>query len=312
MAILKKYWFGGIVVLLIVSIVGNIVMLTCYQKNRLIGDDVNAYPFLSPRIFAEKQNDILVNFQDLRTRLRQEVAPYGDTFGLYFEYLPSGVSVGINEKVNFIAASLLKLPVAIAYLRQIERSGFSYPSPEVTIEKSQLSNGFGSLWQKGEGAKISLDKAMELSLVQSDNTAGNVLKSHVSMEDFNKVYEGLDIDVIEESGKVLISVKSYSSILKALYFSSLISKQSSERILQLLTETPFNDKLVAPIPKHIKVAHKIGVYDTEDIYQDCGIVYELNRPYVLCMFSRSTEEVARIRMNAVSKLVYEYVSQVNR
>lgn len=308
---IKKYWNSIVLILLALSIIGNVISVTGYQKKKKQIDDPQSYPLLSPRIFAERQNDILINFWALRAKLRQEVVPYGDTFSFYFEYLPSGITIGINEKTEVVAASLIKLPVAIAYFYQLEKDGLVWPASEVTIEKKHLDSGFGTLWQTGEGTKISLDKAMELSLVESDNTAANVLKSHVFQKNFNEVYEGLDIDIHEQEGKVLIGAKSYSSTFKALYFSSLISKQSSQRILQLLTQTAFNDKLVAPLPPTIKVAHKIGVFASENIYQDCGIVYVPQRPYILCMFSRSDEEVARMRMNTVSSMVYKFVSRAN-
>src|SRR4051812_43641694 len=79
------------------------------------------FPFLSSRIFASNQNDILINFVNLRDELRNYVNGVKDPLGLYFEYLPSGVSIGVNDKQEFILVSLLKVPVVMAVYRNVEQ-----------------------------------------------------------------------------------------------------------------------------------------------------------------------------------------------
>jgi beta-lactamase class A len=73
------------------------------------------YPLLSKRILQEYPIDVIINFLDLRRELRSQVEPYGSTFGFYFEYLPTGTTIGVNEKLDFYAASLFKVPVVMAY-----------------------------------------------------------------------------------------------------------------------------------------------------------------------------------------------------
>lgn len=313
---LARYLKRKSFVLLVISLSVNITLGVWIWKSTAVSpassiERPQDYPLLSPRIFSERKNDILINFWPLRQQLRAKARTYGKDFGFYFEYLPTGVTIGVNEKDEFAAGSLIKLPVAIAYLYGQERTGLATEPLPVTIQKQDLDSNFGSLWQRGEGTKIDLDKAMELALVESDNTAVNVLKNHVSEDDFTRVYEGLDIERYEQNGQVFISSKSYASIFKALYFSSLVSKVSSQRILDLLTKTRFSDKLASPLPREIAVAHKIGIIANEEIYRDCGIVYVPKRPYILCMMSRSTEDVARMRMSTVSQMIFEYMAQIN-
>lgn len=60
------------------------------------------YPLLAKRIFVTNQNDLLINFVGLRQQLRQYVEAQPEQLGVYFEYLPSGVSIGLNEKENYL------------------------------------------------------------------------------------------------------------------------------------------------------------------------------------------------------------------
>lgn len=308
----------NIKVFFLISIIINFLFISYvlfppFPKKSIPKDRLSDYPLLSPRIFAENQNDILINFLPLRNKLKEITANYGDTFSLYFEYLPTGTSIGINEKAELSAASLIKLPVVMAYFHQKEHTSLQFTETKVKIQEKEIDKGFGTLWQKGAGAEITLEEAVRLALVESDNTAALVLADHIAEESLKEVYEGLDIDLIFKNNRVIISAKQYASILKALYFSAVLSKESSQEILDILTKTKFSDKLPAGIDKDIPVAHKIGILELEDskLYQDCGIVYIPKRSYLLCIFSQSDKNTARERMKAISSEVFTYLKGVN-
>lgn len=287
-----------------------------FQTKNLISNVENSvalqrkYPYLAKRILQESKNDVLINFLPLREELRKEADPYGDRFAFYFEYLPTGVSIGINEKQEFHAASLLKLPVVMAYYKHKEKVKRN-DDPVVTIQKEDLDSRFGSLWQRGEGTKINLADAARIAITNSDNTAAKILGHNIDKEDFDDVYEALDIDLRLSTEGAIITAKHYSSILKALYFAAVLSKDNSQKILEFMTQSKFNDKLTAGVPDDVTVAHKIGVIDN-NTYSDCGIVYVPRRQYLLCMVSNSSENEASQRMSKVSQLIYDYVSKTER
>lgn len=298
-----------VVVLCGISIAVNAWFLFRGEKNST-QESARNFPYLSPRIFAEQQNDILINFLPLRKSLRTLVEGYGDSFNVYFEYLPTGTSIGVREKDEFQAASLIKVPVVMAYFHQMERQGFAVDST-VTLEEKDIDKTSGDLWTTGVGSRHTFNEVVKKALVDSDNTAAMMLINRVSEDDFDEVYAGLDIEMKKEEKQVIISAKQYSSILKSLYFSSLLSKINSQYILDLLTTTKFTDKLPAGVPNSVRVAHKIGILKDER-YQDCGIVYVPKRPYIVCMISKSNDALATIRMQAVSRLIYEYVSSYDK
>lgn len=265
------------------------------------------FPLLAPRILTEKPTDTLINFLPLRTQLRQYVAAFGESFAFYFEYLPTGTSIGVNEKEAVTAASLIKVPTVMAYYRQLEKQGFSIDGQTVKLEPRHIDKGSGRLWTRGVGATVTVDEAARLAITESDNTATYVLADVVAQENFDEVYEGLDIDLVKKDVDIEISAKSYTSILKAMYFSAVLSKEHSQEVLELLSQTPFDDKLVAGVPKGVTVAHKVGGIVQREVYHDCGIVYVPNRPYALCMISQAAEDTTRARMRDISRMIYDYV-----
>ena len=276
------------------------------KSEREFRANVMKYPLLSPRILRDTHTDFIFNFLDLRTKLHEKIDSWGTDFALYFEYLPTGTSININANNDFYAASLFKLPVVMAYFRHKERDpGIDHKTVKLT--QDMIDSRYGDLWQKGVGYEIGMDEAAELALVKSDNTAAEALSPAITQEDFDNVYQGLDININIASQGAILNARNYAAILKALYFAAVLTRDDSQKILDYLSNTDFNDKLVAGVPAGVKVAHKIGVIDP-DSYRDCGIVYVPNRPYIICMVSKGTEQLAQVRMKEVSQLIYDNVS----
>jgi beta-lactamase class A len=295
--------------LLLLSLAGNFYFLQKGQhtSSNSINQLQQKYPLLSRRaINPNYQNDLIVNFLPLRQLIHKEIDPYADSFAVDFEYLPTGTTISINEDKDFTAESLLKVPVVMAYFHKKEVQNIT-EDPTVAIQKKELNASFGDLYKKGAGYKINLGEAVKLALQKSDNTASLVLADQISNNDFQFVYDGLDIPEMVNGKSPIITAQEYTSILKALYFGSVLTNEDSEYILQLLTNTDFRDLLPSGVPANIPIAHKIGLVNKE-IYQDCGIVYYPSRPYTLCMVSHSDYKTTKARMHTVSKMVYDYVN----
>ena len=305
-----RYKSHILTIFLLLSLSVNILLFTLW-KSSLSQDHIqlNRYPFLlSQSIYRSYLNNHVVNFLPLRQQIDKEVKPYSDTFALYFEYLPNSTNFNVNGDEEFSAESLLKVPVVMAYYHMKENVGITQ-DPTVAIRTNELNNKFGDLYKKGPGYKINLADAIKLALQKSDNTASLVIADQVSNYDFDYVYDGLGINEMTIKNSPVITPEEYANILKALYFSSILNNDDSEKILEILTKTDFSDMLPAGIPKNISIAHKIGVAPGK-LYSDCGIVYVPMHPYILCMVSESGLLPARERMKKISTMIYAYISHL--
>jgi beta-lactamase class A len=298
--------------LLAISVVLNIIFLGSLNSAH------SSYPLLSPRIFVQDQNDIIINFTDLRKELRSFVPTYKDIrTGVYFEYLPSGVSIGINEKDNFISASLIKVPFIMGIMKLME-TGKVQGDSIITLKKEDLDPAFGTLWKRGVGATLTVDEAIQLALKESDNTAAIALDHFSEADPIRKVYDALDIPVNWADDQPVVNPKNYSSVFRCLYLSCYLNYAGSQKILSLLTQTIFHDGLPAGVPKQIPVAHKIGMYDSPNsnkrVRLDCGIVYVPKRPYILCVLGeveKGQEKQMSDFTKEVSGIVYRFVATMN-
>lgn len=299
-------------VLLGTSILFNIIFLGTLRRSS------GTYPLLSPRIFAQNANDTIINFTDLRTQLRAFVSSQKDIHaGVYFEYLPSGVSIGVNEKDNFISASLIKVPLMMGILKLIE-TGKLAGNTVITLTKEDLDPKFGSLWKRGAGTTLTAEEAIRLSLQQSDNTAALALDRLSSTDLIREVYNALDIPVDMVNNLPVVSPKNYSSIFRCLYLSCFLDYQGSQHVLELLSQSIFRAGLPAGVPSGVLVSHKIGMYDSPDsnkrVRLDCGIVYVPKRPYILCILGdteKGEEDLIVDFSRQVSSQVYRFITSSN-
>ncbi len=313
---MKKYWITFTI--LFISLIGNVFFVNRMLRNSSNPQNVQnsalQNPFLSPRIFATNQNDILINFVDLRSKLQKYAASTKDSVAVYFEYLPSGVSIGVNDRNAYVLVSLLKTPVVMAVYKKVEGGKINL-SDSLTIQQEDLDNKFGKLWQKGAGTQITVKQAILLTLADSDNTAKNALGHLVSNDDILDVFNSLDIPQEVDGTTPVVSPKNYSSVLRCLYLSCYLTKQYSNLLLDDMTKSNFDDKIAKPIPNDIPVAHKIGVHDLGNgdtpVFSDCGIIYLPHRPYILCIMTKTTDDKAKEYMQNISKLIYDYVKKAN-
>lgn len=312
-SLMKNFFYG----ILVLSLFFNALLIwrvthkedRAAIENQSISDESAEFPFLSKRIFAYHQNDILINFRPLRSALREYVESLPDMVGVYFEYLPTGNSIGVNEKFEVAIASLIKTPIVMVVYNQLE-AGLVKKDDILTIREENLDPKFGTVWQRGAGTKLTLEEAIDLALIESDNTAANVLLSIAPEETVNDVFNSLDISSTKDGQLINISPKSYSSIFRSLYLSSFITRTSSNEILDILSRTNFHDEIPAGVPKNVKVAHKIGVFQMSNTHSDCGIVYVPQRPYLLCIMAQADREKSSEYISLISKMVYGYVASV--
>jgi beta-lactamase class A len=276
------------------------------------------YPMLSPRIFVQNKNDTIINFTDLRSQIQAFVGNQKDIHaGVYFEYLPSGVSVGVNSNDQFVSASLIKVPLIMGVEKMLQ-TGALRDDTQITLREQDLDPNFGTLWRRGAGATLTVKEALELAVKESDNTAALALDALMPRDPIREVYDALDIPVDWNGDQPVVSAKNYSSVFRCLYLSCFLDYSRSQYILGLLTQTIFDDGFPAGVPAGIPVAHKIGMYDSpttnKRVRLDCGIVYVPKRPYILCILSeteKGKEELIPEFARQVSAQVYRFVSAAN-
>jgi beta-lactamase class A len=269
-----------------------------------------AYPLISRRVLTDNPNDIIINFVPLRKKLEAKFSKLTVQKSFYFEYLPDGTSIKIGDDKELVAASLIKLPLVMNLYHAAELKRVDLDK-EVVITESELDGGYGDLYKQGAGVKITLREAAKITLEKSDNTSAHVIFDAINgkLKYDEESLARLDVDQTMQLGQAVISSKSYSSVLKSLYFSAYLNNQDSQEVLGYLTGSVFTNRLTKFLPKDVLVAHKIGVFNTSWSESDCGIVYATKRPYSICVMVGLPDDQASAFIAEVSKDVYDFVSK---
>ncbi len=265
-------------------------------------------PLLSGRVLADNPNDILINFVPLRKQLETKFAAIQTKKSFYFEYLPDGTSIRQGADQELIAASLIKVPLVMNLYKAAELGRVNLDQT-VVVTSEELDDAYGELYKKGAGYHLTLREAAAHTLRDSDNTATHVIFDHLKgvLKYDEESLARLDVDQNLQDGQAVINARSYTSVLKSLYYSSYLQKEHSQEILETLTKSSAINRLVKGIPGEVPIAHKNGVFNSSWSESDCGIVYAPKRPYVICVMVGLPEDQANQFIAEVSKDVYDFV-----
>ena len=309
--------------MLIASIVGNLLLYRHSQnieKRYVEARDKPQFKLLSPNIawmntedFVQVQKSYSIEYQGMKDKILNITnnSNYEGYYGIYFEDLNTGAWIGINEKEEFVPASLLKIPVLVATLKKVENGELSFEQT-VLINKDDLDLKSGTLGKKGAGYNITIKDLLTYLIKESDNTATNTFTNRIlTTEEFNNARVAMGLNLNPNYGA--ISPKQYSNILRSLYYSTYLRRTFSELALSMMSQTDYNNQLPAGVPPEIHISHKIGFFFTPDGkagYHDCGIIYYPDKPYILCVMSKqTTQNEANIVISEISRVVYRYIDE---
>ena len=268
---------------------------------------MDQFPLLNPARKFIKQEDLIINFQPLRDELNQKYEA-DSNISIYFEYLPTGASISINKDAEFYPASLLKVPVAMAVAKKIERGEWKWTN-ELVLMSTDKDDKFGTLYKEPTNSTHTIEDLARRSLSDSDNTAHFMLVRNLDIEEMKDAYDHMGLKgFLETEGS--LSAKKYSVMLRTLYASSYLSAEHSQKLLAYLAQSPFNDYIQSGMPQGVAFTHKIGVDADKKVYLDSGVVYTQSRPYILTVMTKNKDEQkAKEIMKDISEKAYNYVKE---
>lgn len=288
----------------------------------------NGYEYINPLIdFETLQPTTIKKYLELEDEVSQYISEKEkdrEVFHISFYYkdLNSGAWIGIDENEKFIPASLNKVPLMIAlYKKEMKSPGFLQTKLKYIYsnENDILTQAIKPEFYLESGKEYSIEELIDQLIIYSDNSVLEILYSTISNKESQDIFYELGISNPYEFGGLQnsMSVKEYSSFFRIMYNASYLNKELSSKALGLLTNTKFDSGIKAGVPDTIKVANKFGERNfadenEEDSSQihDCGIVYFLPKPYLLCIMTKGSNPTKQIEViKAISTIVYNGVSK---
>ncbi|HHV47157.1 MAG TPA: serine hydrolase [Tissierellia bacterium] len=250
----------------------------------------------------------------LKNRLELLLKDVPGKAGFYYKNLKTGETIGFNENEPFIAASVIKIPVFIEVLKQIEEGKLS-ADDLVEVKEQDKMPSCGALTYMHDGLKVTIKDLYTLMIIHSDNTATNMLIKIAGIDNINNTTEELGCNATklnrllfdeeeQKRGKEnYITPYEMGYLLERVYNRDLISPYISEEISRVLKLQRINHKIPYLLPDDLVVGHKTG--EDQGITHDVGIIYGRN-PFIFCFASNETNVVkAENALREMALICYE-------
>jgi len=221
----------------------------------------------------------------------------------------SGEHASHNAERRFVAASLSKLYALLTLYKAAARGDVDLED-RITMRSSDVwAYGTGVLYRYPVGYTMTLRECAKFMIKDSDNTAELMLKRYLGEERIEAVLHRIGAHSTSYWHPNTTTPNDVLLVLKAIADPSYTSPQLSAEMLELMTNTSFEDRLPKPLPERTRVAHKIGSYG--DTFSDAGIMFPeqsggTGLEYYLVVFSEgATEGEARETIQDISLAAYQ-------
>lgn len=235
---------------------------------------------------------------------------------VYLMDLNKGTWIGINEETMFAMASLVKVPIMMAYLKKAELdpsildSVITYGDKMESMQQNMQPNESAQ-----PGNAYTVRQLLHFMIAHSDNVSMALLFENMDKKFLDELCTDLQLPILNlRESDSQVSVQDYATSLRVLYNASYLGKAMSEKALQLLTDTDFNDGIRAGVPSNLIVAHKFGEreYVERGIRElhECGIVYHEERPYLLCIMTKGRDfDRLKGAIRGMTKIAHDHMGR---
>jgi beta-lactamase class A len=246
-------------------------------------------------VFAQKTDHRLTKqIQELIQGFRGEI-------GVYVHDLEKNKIVAINADSVFPTASMVKIPILVGVMDQINKGQLQYHQ-KLTYKDSLLYAGEDILGSFKSGESIELSKVMMLMLTTSDNTASLWLQSlggtgtHI-----NTLMDSLGLQHTRVNSRTpgreanrnqygwgQTTPAEMAKLMEMIVDGKVINTTASEQMLRLLGRNYWDEEALSQIPAGVFVASKNGAVNasrSEVLYVNGD-----DARYIFCICTKNNQD----------------------
>jgi beta-lactamase class A len=249
----------------------------------------------------------------LRSKLLSISKSHAGTYGVVIFDPYSGKTASLNADRRFVAASLSKLYALLTLYRAASQGELSLED-EITMRSSDVwAYGTGVLSKYPNkypvGYTMTLRECATFMIKESDNTAELMLNRYLGEKRIEAELHRIGADSTRYWSPINTTTpNNILLVIKKIADPSYTSLRLSAEMLELMTDTSFEDRLPGPLPEGTRVSHKIGSY--ESTFSDAGIVFpeesSKGQEYYIVVFSEGdTQEEAIKTIRDISLAAYQ-------
>lgn len=190
-------------------------------------------------------------------------------------------------------ASMIKVFV-LAKVMQDAKDGLLALDELIPITPQNIVGGAGSIAGEGAGALVPIRKAAELMIIESDNTATNILIDRIGMDNLNQYirkngYNDTIVNhkmMLQKGPTNLSSAADLGMIFTKIYEHRCVDEFYDNLMISYLLRQDDRDCFPSALP-YWNIAHKTG--EVDNLYDDGGIFYGSQGDFILVIMNDNYE-----------------------
>lgn len=237
--------------------------------------------------------------------------------GVFLVDLDNGDYYSLNGGNSFSAASMIKVPVLIAFLQDID-SGRIKLDEMMTLQQSDVGEGSGDMQYNPIGSQYTALEVATNMIVISDNTATNMLIRRMGGKDaLNQRFQqwGLQQTAIRNplpdlEGTNTTSPKELVTLLSMVSQGQILSMKSRDRAFAIMRQTVTDTLLPTSLGQGATIAHKTG--DIGSLVGDTGVIdMPSGKRYVITALVKRPNNDSRAQelIRQIARQVYDYFDE---
>ncbi len=263
---------------------------------------------------------------EFQTKLEPILNSFSGVIGFYAKRLDDGFTLEHNKNEVFAAASVVKVPILLEALRQVQH-GILKLETRILLPALEQVGGSGVLMAFQPGLMPTLQDYLTMMIVVSDNTATNISLDAVGGCDaVNSSLKNWGCSSTTVVGKLMLTddrknagqlsgkkaeVTPFESVmlLEKLYNGELLNPELIKLALEILEKQQYTEILARYLPEGTRTATKSG--QIIGVRNDVGMVLT-ERPYVLALCSKDctderyhVDNEAVLALGQISRLVFD-------
>ena len=242
------------------------------------------------------------------------------TLSVYYQDLETGNWFGVNEREQYIPASLMKVTLMTSYFKLAEYTPGLLERTIVYDGRHAEKANLPPAQRLALGKTYTIESLIEQLIIHSDNEARAILADYLTERVDEETHARLIRDSMtlipadyELGDEYQVTPIDYAGVFRILYNATYLSETMSERALHLLSLSSYDSGIVNGLPADIITANKFGFNDNPNYVDglqlhDCGIVYTEPNPYVICIMTKTTNvPAAQEAIASISELIYSHL-----
>lgn len=253
----------------------------------------------------------------------KEIKKYIETrngkYSFFFEDLDGGYVYGYNEHEPMTAAGCMKLPIAVALIKEEELGNINFLD-KIKIETKDKVYGTGIIHEFGE-RDYTVFELLVAMLIQSDNTAANKIIEILGIEKINETIKKLGLKNTNLNRKTrdernpdveienITTAYDLCMIWKHLYNATYLDRKNSTMLIDILTRQQIKNKLGLYIPEESKYSISSKSGDKHGVENDTELIHLSKGNFTFTVMSEGVPNsvYGTVTLAKCGKMMWDFV-----